>query len=545
MDLIRIKVSIFLAVLLQLISLWVPAQDRQFSSSLPLVFIDTDGAAIPDDPKILVDMGIVWNGPGKINQTSGNFNHYNGKIGIELRGSSSQTFAKKSYGFETRDADGEDMDFSVLGLPPEEDWIFYGPYSDKSLIRNVLIFTLAKSLGSYSSRCRFVELFLNGTYQGVYVLMEKIKREDIRVDIATLNPDETDGEDLTGGYIIKIDKTTGSGGQGWHSRFQEGNGTYTYWQYEVPDQDEIVPEQETYIQDYVDQFEEAVYYKHFEGEGSYLDYMEPLSFVDYILVSELTKNVDAYRLSTFFFKDKNGKLNAGPIWDYNLGFGNCDYESAWRESGFVIDEMQTFHPAFWSGLLADTTFTNYMRCRWESLRRDHWSREQVMGVVDSLVTTLGPAIDRNFERWPVLGEKLWPNYYVGETYEDEITWLKDWIGERLTWVDNHLPGTCREGTPPPGGANDEDISGNAVATFFPNPFNDEIRMKMNPSGLSDFRLQLFNLSGSLVWSGQFSAAGGEQTFSFNAESLSGGVYLYVLSKEGVAVQLGKLTKGRW
>src|SRR5690606_36465301 len=125
-------------------------------------------------------------------------------------GSTSQGSPKKSYGFETCNELGEDIDFPLLGLPAEEDWIFYGPYSDKSLIRNALTFTLPKSLQGYSSRVRFVELFLNKNYQGIYVLMEKIKREDIRVDIDKLEPHETSGEDLTGGYIIKIDKTTGS-----------------------------------------------------------------------------------------------------------------------------------------------------------------------------------------------------------------------------------------------------------------------------------------------------------------------------------------------
>jgi len=172
---------------------------------LPLVFINTNGREIPDELKILVDIGITWNGEGEDNYTSGEFNHYYGKVGIEIRGSSSQMFPKKSYGFETRNQVGEDIDFPILGLPEEGDWILYAPYSDKSLIRNVLTFSLAKPLGHYASMCRFVELFLNNEYQGIYVLMEKIKREDTRVDIATLNPDEPEGEDLTGGYIVKLE----------------------------------------------------------------------------------------------------------------------------------------------------------------------------------------------------------------------------------------------------------------------------------------------------------------------------------------------------
>jgi hypothetical protein len=152
------------------------------------------GRQIPDEPKILVNMGIIWNGEGNLNHTSDTLNHYNGKIAIEIRGSSSQMFPKKSYGFETRDEAGEDIDFPLLGLPEEEDWIFYGPYTDKSLIRNALTFTLAQTLGHYASRFVFVELFLNNQYQGIYMLMEKIKRDKVRVDIAKLNPDEVSGD---------------------------------------------------------------------------------------------------------------------------------------------------------------------------------------------------------------------------------------------------------------------------------------------------------------------------------------------------------------
>jgi len=179
------RILVFIIVLLTGGS--ILAQNQSFSSKLPLVFIDTNGRQIPDEPKILVDMGIVWNGQGKENHTSDDFNHYFGKVGIEIRGSSSQMFPKKSYGFETSNQAGEDVDFQILGLPEEEDWILYAPYSDKTLIRNVLTFSLAKPLGHYTSRCRFVELFLNEEYQGIYVLMEKIKREDTRVDIAKLN----------------------------------------------------------------------------------------------------------------------------------------------------------------------------------------------------------------------------------------------------------------------------------------------------------------------------------------------------------------------
>ena len=184
------------------------------SSNLPLVVINTNGQAIVDDPKIIANMGIIWNGPGNRNSLSDPMNNYNGKIAIEIRGSSSQMFPKKGYGFETRATDLSDIDVSLLGMPEENDWVLYAPYTDKTMIRDVLTYTLDASLGHWSPRCRYVELFLNGNYQGVYVLIEKIKRNKTRVDIAKLTLTDNVGEDLTGGYIVKIDKTTGGGGDG-------------------------------------------------------------------------------------------------------------------------------------------------------------------------------------------------------------------------------------------------------------------------------------------------------------------------------------------
>ena len=131
---------------------------------------------IVDEPKVPARMGLIDNGEGVRNNLSDPFNAYDGAIGIELRGSSSMFFPKKSYTVETRDDQGKDRDVELLGLPEEEDWVLHGPYSDKSLMRNVLTYELARRLGSYASRTRFVEVVLNGGYVGVYVLMEKIKR---------------------------------------------------------------------------------------------------------------------------------------------------------------------------------------------------------------------------------------------------------------------------------------------------------------------------------------------------------------------------------
>ena len=174
----------------------------------------------------------------------------NFKIGIEIRGSSSQMFPKKQFAIETQDNNGNNNNVSILGLPPENDWILYAPYSDKSLIRNYLAYKLARDMGRYSSRTRFCELLVNGDYKGLYIIMEKIKRDDNRIDISKLETDETSGDDLTGGYIIKIDKWSGENNDGWFADLPDEPYTGFYYLYHYPKPDEIVLEQEEYIRAY-------------------------------------------------------------------------------------------------------------------------------------------------------------------------------------------------------------------------------------------------------------------------------------------------------
>ena len=522
-------------------SLNASSQNKTFTTHLPIFYLNTSGQTIVDEPKIDARLEIAWKGEGEDNSTSDPHDHFSGNIGIEIRGSSSQMFPKKSYGFELRDDQGEDMDFPLLGLPEEEDWILYAPYSDKSLMRNVLIFTLANQISdTYASRCRFVELFLNNEYMGVYVLMEKIKRDKYRVDISKLNDDEIDGEDLTGGYIVKIDKQTGSGGDGWSSAYANDNNSRTFYQYEYPKSDEIVAQQKSYIQNYIYDFETAVYNRSHSPENGYQNYMNLETFYDYVILNEISKNVDGYRLSTFLNKDKNGKLNAGPIWDYNLAFGNADYYEGWITYGLMVyqdlgsDYWQI--PFWWKELVSDSEFADPMRCRWDDLKENYLSSDNVMGIIDSLRNNLGEAVNRNFHRWPILTQYVWPNYYVGNTYSNEIDWMKNWINNRLERVDFELPGTCDL----PSVVSDlEDYN---AAEFYPNPFRSELSLKINIGKTAECNLDIYGLNGSIVSQQVFSVTEGENRFTLRFPELPGEVYLYRITENGNPVSSGKLVK---
>ena len=410
------------------------------TSNLPIMVIDTYGNQIPDEPRIDAFMGIIDNDSGG-NNLGDNYNGYNGQITIEKRGNSSQWNDKTPYRFETVNEEGENNNVSLLGMPEENDWVLYAPWQDKSMIRNILTYKLSNDLGKYAPRAKLIELYLNDEYRGVYVLMEKIKRDANRVDISKLNPDEISGDDLTGGYILKFDWFfTGDNLGGFESDI-DGN----IYNYHYPKPSDIVPEQENYIINYINDFETIMSSDQYADQSTgYPSILNVDSFVDFILLQELAKNVDAYRLSTYIFKDKesvDNRLTAGPVWDFNHGYGNCDYGETWEFTGWLLEynpeggDQMSF---WWELIWQDDYFQNKISERYTELRSTVFSENHIYGVIDSLVNELGSSVDRNFSKWPILGTYIWPNYYVFDTFEQEIDYLKSWISDRLNWMDSQI-----------------------------------------------------------------------------------------------------------
>ena len=421
------------------------------NTSILQFIIDTKGKEIVDEPKIPATL-IIKDSTDTL---------YNGHIGIELRGSTSQIFFdKKSYGVETWDQDGNDIDVALAGLPKEEDWIFYGPYSDKSLIRNALIYDLSNQIGQYATRTRFFEMTLNGDFLGIYLLMEKIKRDKNRVDIEKLKSNDNDSNIISGGYIIKIDKTTGeSAGHGdyseeisFYSKYdpngEEGNDKKIYFLYDVPKPENISKEQKNYIQSYINSFEDALLSNDFsDPKTGYRKFIDVNSFIDFFLLNELSHNPDAYRLSTYMHKNRNGKLKMGPIWDFNIAFGNVNYcrgndidNWIYKYNEYCPDDFWLV-PFWWNRLLEDPYFADKLKSRWTALRSNQLSDKEIFGKIDFFVSELKStgAIKKNFERWPVLDQWIWPNAFVGKTYDSEVEYLRIWLTQRLTWLDSNIP----------------------------------------------------------------------------------------------------------
>lgn len=446
-------------ILFLIVSLFSTVYSQNFvSSNLPIVVINTEGQAIMDNPKVNVKMGIIDNGPGNRNYyknpNNNNqpdpFNHYYGTVGIEHRGSASQFFPKKPYGFETRDGTDKSVKVSMLGMPLESDWILNASYTDKTLMRDVLTYHLSNEMGMYASRTKYVELVLDGDYRGIYILMEKIKRDVNRVDIVSLKPTDNSGDALTGGYILKIDKNTGTPNAYWKSPYPANNLMEINVMVEYPKKDVITTEQFEYIKNHFTNFEHTLNGPNFKDpvEG-YVKYIDVNTFVDYFLLTELTYNIDAFRLSIYFYKDRdsrNPKIKMGAPWDYDHAYGNANYCKGWETNHWAYDFIREFcpqddkqTPIWWSRLLQDREFCLKVRNRWQQLRQNQWSNTKIMDFVDQNAALLSESQVRNFQRWPLLGEWIWPNYYWGNTYQEEVAWFKNWTQQRLSWLDANLP----------------------------------------------------------------------------------------------------------
>jgi len=497
-------------------------------SNLPIIVINTFNREIPDEPKITAHMGII-NNENQLNHISDPFNEYDGYIGIETRGSSSQMFPKKSYSIETRDEIGNNLNVSLLGMPKENDWVLYAPYSDKSLLRNAVAYKLYEEMGWYSPRFRFCELILNDEYRGVYLLIEKIKRDKNRVNISKISED-----DITGGYIIKIDKTVGSKIEGWYSAIQ----SKIYYQYHYPDPDDILDVQKSYIIDFIKLFEEKMWnidYNNPPDENYEKVNLE--SFVDVAIISEFSKNVDAYRLSFYMHKDrddKDGRLTAGPIWDYNLAFGNANYYEAGNTDGWKIEEGIPPYdgypiPFWWEKMWQDPYFQQKFKNRWIELRKTILNEKHILCLIDSLTSLISNAAERNFQKWNILGTYIWPNYFIWKTWDEEILYLKRWIAQRINWIDNEL------------GLSNLTYDDNSLIKdldlikIYPNPTNSKINilinLKLSPTKL---RIKIFSINGQELYSvNDFTPDSRTTVLTLPLQNLNSGVYIVKITGKNI------------
>lgn len=432
-------------------------QSQTFTSSnLPIVIINTDqGAEIIENPKISADMKIIDNGSGKRNNVTDPGNVYSGKIGIELRGIYSAYFPQKPYGFETRDLAGNNRNVPLLGMPADNDWVLIANYLDKTFMRNVVAYDIFRKMGHYSTRMRFVEVVLNNEYQGIYLLGEKIKQGNGRINIAKLTPQDNSGDNVTGGYIIKNDYYDGDG-DSWLSNFSPINrpGGDVIFIYHDPKPLELTAQQKIYIQGFINTLETVLYSQAFKATVfGYKSYVNTKSFADYFILEEVARNIDAYKKSRYFYKNKDsldGLLQSGPAWDFDWAWRDLNVDcidfDATDGSGWAYNVNECGEnpvaPSWEIRMLQDGVFANLVHNRYFELRKNILSQAAIEKTIDSAAMLLNEAQVRHFEKWKILGVNTGApeGGFQPTTYSGEILKIKDWIKRRLTWLDANMIG---------------------------------------------------------------------------------------------------------
>ena len=488
-------------------------EGKPFESNLPVIVIDSFGNTRVDSeatqlvPSIGVFIPTGEDGRASIFDEP----DYAGRIGARIRGQSSQGWAKRQYALEFIQGDSDDserlpgseakdLSASIFGLPAESDWVLNGPYTDKTQLNNYITFNLSREMGQYAPRATLVEVFVNTRhsnperamldmdqdYRGTYVLLEKIKVDKNRVDITQLEPGDVSDNDITGGYIWKKDKTgaedlnISTGIRRQEVRVVEPSCSNAERDRETRlnfcESGEISNQQLDWLRNHLTEFEAALYGSNFtDPKEGYANYIDVGSWIDTWLLVEFTKNIDGFRLSTYYHKDRGGKIKQGPAWDYNLSFGNANYLRGGHFDGWYGETISGNDYPYWDRLFEDPAFEQAVADRWNELRQSTLATEKLLADVDAAVNLLSdgnpnldnPAegepsnpISRNYERWTTGGygtdKYHWPNcYFAGnmgdcpqesplpgggepQVYGDYIFLMKRFIELRSEWIDQQF-----------------------------------------------------------------------------------------------------------
>jgi hypothetical protein len=440
----------FLLILLLFPSLYLSFAQTFTNSNLPIVIITTDGGVqIMDDPRVLGNMKIIYRGEGLRNyvtdKDSLSYLNYNGRINIEIRGSSTQVLPKKQYGFSTLNTDNVTVNnVSLMGLPSENDWILNAMGFDPDRIRDYMCYNLSRLIGEYASGTVYCEVIINNSYKGLYLLQEKIKADKGRVNILKIKPTDNYFPDLSGGYITKSDKTTGGDPVAW-SMPGYLPGAYTDFIHDLPKPDEVTSQQNGYIMGEFQKLANSAHSDDATFESGYPSVIDIPSFVDYMIISELSSNADSYQFSTYYHKDRNGKLRAGPVWDNDLTFGNDLYMWGFDRSKTDVWQFSNGDnegPKFWRDLFNSNEFRCCLAKRWTELTSEGspLNYTELEAFIDTTADYINEAVIRDRNLWSEDGD-----------YLSEINEIKSFIQQRITWMNDQIqsPYNCPDPVIPP------------------------------------------------------------------------------------------------
>ena len=423
-----IETRLFLAAMSETLS---------FSSDLPIVVVDTLRAGISASgrtPALMHVYDLQEDGRARLDQTP----VFQGLSSLKVRGSSTEGRPKKAFSVEIQDVHGNDRDVSLLGMPEESDWILYAPYNfDRALMRNPLVYELSRSIGRYAVRTRFCEVYVNqrgrpldsASYVGVYVLMEKIKRGQDRVDMDKVLQRHTALPEVSGGYMLKIDRLDPG-----DSGFTGGSQALAFVE---PKESEVTSAQRSFLVNYLNNMNRSLRNRDYTAATPAYDrYVDEAAWIDFHILNEFTKNPDGFRLSTYMYLPRDGRLTFGPVWDFDRTMGCDDDNRAANPAGW----SGVHRYGWWSQLFRNPNFEQAYIDRWQSLREGVFSTENLHAIIDRMAEELSESSERNFQKWPLLRSV--------SAWRTEVRQLKNWVRDRAKWMDGQYLAPPRWDTQP-------------------------------------------------------------------------------------------------
>lgn len=431
------------------------ARTFDLSSDLPIVLVDGYGKGEPTDKDVYKNAAVMIFEPvaGMAQLTA--LPTLATRAGWHIRGQSSMNFPQAPYKIEFWDNADKDADYPVMGMPADSDWALIPPYYDRTLVRNPFVYTLGKEMGMQAPRTAYAEVYLNWAarpiadtdYQGIYWFSETIKNNKVRTKLKQLEAPDTMLPAISGGYIFKFDQAaaeepklacTGSNPISGGFGMTGGGGGGTCWvDLEVVDPDPLGPEQKAWLTQYIQQFHDSL---HATPIGDYAQFIDVASFVDYLLVNELTRNVDAYVRSAYFHKDRDGKLQGGPLWDYNFalavgGANTIDPAGGWQYAG--SRNVNNWYPK----LTSDPAFMAQVKARWATLRQGVMATAALDQRITELAAPLSNAIVRDYAKWPVATVMKNSGIVRGPTvttWAEQVQAMRTFVSARAAWMDTQL-----------------------------------------------------------------------------------------------------------
>ena len=379
--------------------------------NLPLLTINTVDAA----PIVVEDTYIQ--GTMTITDAANPAYNYSGPLEVKGHGNSTWVMPKKPYRLNLTSK------APLLGMASDTNWILLANFDDKTMLRNAVSFQMSQMIGmAWTPHSAFVEVMLNGQYEGTYELTEKVEVSKARLNIGSIDDTDNSGVDLTGGYLGEID----------HYRGQTLNfNDFLGLPIGLEDPDPPTTQQAAYWTSAFNTAEGVLYSSNFKDPNSgWQSAWNITSNVNYFIVEELAGNQDADDWSSdYFYKPRSDpKFYRGPVWDMDVSLGNDNYGAIQSPNvAWVSTQSQWYVQLF-----RDPVFVAAVKAEWQAIRPQMLT---LSSYIDTQAAALTLASNNNFARWPILNERVWPNPVIAGTFPGEVTLMKNWLAARIAYMD--------------------------------------------------------------------------------------------------------------